>query len=799
MNETKTTPMNHEMERADVHLMEPTFTRNALVVLEKRYLLKDDEGRPVETPKQLLWRVASNIAEAELNFVASRHRYEELRLKFYNLMASREFMPNTPTLMNAGAGRPQQLSACFVLPVDDSIDGIFESVKHAALIHKTGGGTGFAFSRLRPKNDRVRSTKGVSSGPVSFMRVFNAATEAIKQGGKRRGANMGILRVDHPDILEFIECKADMVSITNFNISVGVTEKFMEAVLRNENYDLVNPKDGKVVGRLNARVVFDKMVDNAWRNGDPGIVFLDRINRDNPTPTPTVGQIESTNPCGEQPLLPYEACNLGSINLARMVRRVEVGASSSGVSEITCDGYRSRNLLNDGTCWIVDWDKLAETVHLCIRFLDDVIEMSDFPLPEITRLVKFGNRKIGLGVMGFADLLYLLGIPYNSQEAVDLGERLMEFIQKHAAQASEELAQERGAFGNFPVSVFCDPSHPWYNGGRPRRNATVTTIAPTGTISILAGCSSGIEPYFALCFYCFYRRVLDGEELVEVHPFFEEVARKRGFYSDALMKEIAMRGSVQECSDVPDDVREVFITAHDVSPKWHLEHQAAFQRHCENAVSKTVNFPNHATREDVAEVYLLAYQKGCKGVTIYRDGSRDTQVLNIGLGTKKADSKADEKKQTEAASGNGHGTNGHGQGKSSAPAASVAIAGTAIKLAAGATQIAVRAGVTPTAEKGQGLVRRFRVAAPRERVDQLARETKLYLTTETGLRVPLQLVAQEASSAKSFQLVVETEAESPQLEVAAGELQPKCPECGAPLFMGEGCQTCQACGYSKCG
>lgn len=788
------TLMNHEMERADVHLMEPVFTKNALTVLEKRYLAKNDDGVPVETPRQLLWRVASNIAEAEKNFPASRDRWEEYRDKFYCLMAAREFMPNSPTLMNAGRGRPQQLSACFVLPVDDSIESIFESVKHAALIHKTGGGTGFSFSRLRPKNDRVRSTKGVSSGPVSFMKVFNAATEAIKQGGMRRGANMGILRVDHPDILEFIECKADMVSVTNFNISVGLTEKFMEAVFKGEDYDLVNPKNGQVVGRLNARMVFEKMVDNAWRNGDPGIIFLDRINHDNPTPG--VGEIESTNPCGEQPLLPYEACNLGSINLAKMVKSVPASVSSSGVSETTCDGYRSRNLLNDGTCWIVDWDKLAETVRLCIRFLDDVIEMSDFPLPEINKLVKEGNRKIGLGVMGFADLLYLLGIPYNSQEAVDLGDRLMEWIQRHAAQASEELAEERGAFGNFPTSVFCDPNHHWYNGGKPRRNATVTTIAPTGTISIIAGCSSGIEPYFAICFY---RRVLDGEELVEVHPFFEEVARQRGFYSEALMREIAMRGSLQEIEEIPADVREVFVTAHDVSPKWHLEHQAAFQRHCENAVSKTVNFPNHATREDVAEVYKLAYQKGCKGVTIYRDGSRDVQVLNIGLGSKKQETKSGQNGGN--GSGNGHTTGGNGHTSDVAGGAkTAAVAPRAVRLAAGGTQISIRTVTTATQESTSRLVRKFRAIAEEGRIEKLAREAKLFLTDEKGVRIPLQLVAQEGSLTKGLQIVVEAMPESAsQVEVRAGQATPKCPECGGPLVIGEGCQTCHSCGYSKCG
>lgn len=782
---------NFELTRADGELEVPQFTRNALVVLEKRYLIKDDNGQPIETPQGMLWRVASNIAEAERNFVASKHRYEEFRDKFYRVMARCEFMPNSPTLMNAGKGRPQQLSACFVIPVEDSIDSIFDAVKHAAIIHKTGGGTGFAFSRLRPKNDRVRSTKGVSSGPVSFMKVFNAATEAIKQGGTRRGANMGILRVDHPDILEFIECKADMVSVTNFNISVGLTEKFMEAVFRGEDYELVNPKNGKVVGKLNAAMVFDKMVENAWRNGDPGIIFLDRINRDNPTPH--LGEMESTNPCGEQPLLPYEACNLGSINLAKMVKRVPASVGSSGVSEISCDGYISRNLLNDGTCWIVDWDKLAETVHLCIRFLDDVIEMSDFPLPSITNIVKFGNRKIGLGVMGFADLLYLLGIPYNSQQAVDLGERLMAFIQKHAAQASEELAQERGPFGNFPQSVFCDPSHPWYNGGKPRRNATVTTIAPTGTISIIAGCSSGIEPYFAICFY---RRVLDGAELVEIHPFFEEVARKRGFFSEALMKEIALRGSIQEIAEIPADVREVFVTSHDVSPKWHLEHQAAFQRHTENAVSKTVNFPNSATREDVAEVYKLAYLKGCKGVTIYRDGSRDVQVLNIGLGSKKTE-KASATPETNGnkAAGNGH------NGKESPQSSGTKPAPSGITITAGSARIAIKPMTsTGSSEPSGHFLRRFRTDADPEHLARIARESTLYLTDGKGVRIPLQLVHQEGSlGSKNVQLVIEA-TDAQQVEVSTtAPATPRCPECGSAMTMGEGCQTCHQCGYSKCG
>lgn len=769
---------------------EPAFTPNALTVLEKRYLIKNDEGLPMETPAEMVWRVASNIAQGELNYPASQGRYAEICELYYDLMASCEFMPNSPTLMNAGKGHPQQLSACFVIPVDDAIESIFDAVKHAAIIHKTGGGTGFAFSRLRPKNDRVRSTKGISSGPVSFMKVFNAATEAIKQGGTRRGANMGILRVDHPDIADFIHCKADMVSITNFNISVALTERFMEAVERGEDYELINPKNRKPAGKLSAREVFDQIVDNAWKNGDPGIVFIDRINRDNPTPQ--IGEMESTNPCGEQPLLPYEACNLGSVNLAKMVMKVQVCEAPSGVSEFSCDGYTSRNPLNDNTCWIIDWDKLAETVRVCVRFLDDVIDMSDFPLPSITNIVKMGNRKIGLGVMGFADLLFMLGIPYNSKEAVDLGERLMQFIQQHAGQASEELAKERGPFGNYFGSAYTDPAHPWHNGNRPRRNATVTTIAPTGTISIIAGCSSGIEPLFAICFY---RRVLDGAELVEVHPFFEEVARARGFYTEALMKEIAMRGSCQEMQEIPEDVRRVFVTSHDISPRWHLEHQAGFQRHCENAVSKTVNFPHSATREDVAEVYRLAYHKGCKGVTIYRDGSRDVQVLNVGLGGKKkkeGEPPAKHEPRHEAKHDSKHsGAKIHSQ-----PAKNPGAGG--VTLSAGGTKVSIKAH-SGSGGKGDGVLqRRFHAPVDMSKLEGLAFSSKLYITDGNGLRVPLQLISQEGVARKGLQIQIEAgyAFTNPATTVVTG---PRCPECDSPLKMEEGCKTCPNCGYSKCG
>jgi ribonucleoside-diphosphate reductase alpha chain len=768
---------------------QPQFSQNAETVLKKRYLIKNDQGEPIETPAEMVWRVAANVAQGELNFPSGESYYEEMCERFFQIIANCEFMPNSPTLMNAGKGHPQQLSACFVIPVDDAIDSIFDAVKHAAIIHKTGGGTGFAFSRLRPKNDRVRSTKGVSSGPVSFMKVFNAATEAIKQGGTRRGANMGILRVDHPDIIEFVNCKADMTSVTNFNISVALTETFMEAVLADQEYELINPKNHHVVGCLKAREVFDQIVDNAWKNGDPGIVFIDRINKDNPTPA--VGPMESTNPCGEQPLLPYEACNLGSVNLAKMVKKVQVceeasGAGSrSGSCEFSSDGFTSRNLLNDGTCWIIDWDKLAETVHLCIRFLDDVIEMSDFPLQSITNIVKIGNRKIGLGVMGFADLLFMLGVPYTSREAADLGERLMAFIQKHAAEASEDLAKERGSFGNFPNSVFGDQQHPWHNGGRARRNATVTTIAPTGTISILANCSSGIEPLFAICFY---RRVLDGAELIEVHPFFEQVARARGFHSEALMKEIALRGSIQEIDEIPEDVRRVFVTSHDISPAWHLEHQAAFQRHCENAVSKTVNFPHTATREDVAEVYKLAYLKGCKGVTIYRDGSRDVQVLNVGLGAKKNDAEPQKApkgdSQQVAAGNNTHDT-------------AAAKRARALTLSAGGTKVTLNSDALITGDNGDNtLLRRFNAHVDKSKLQRLALDSKLFIGDGNGFRVPLQLVSQEGSAQKGIQLVIEAGS------TAAGAstmTTPRCPECNMPLIMEEGCRKCRNGCYSKCG
>ncbi|MCL6579152.1 MAG: vitamin B12-dependent ribonucleotide reductase [Candidatus Bathyarchaeota archaeon] len=564
--------------------IEPKLTVNALEVLNRRYLLKDVTEKIVETPSQMFGRIARAIAKVDRKYGEDPKESEKI---FYEMMTRLEFIPNSPTLFNAGT-KLGQLSACFVLPVEDSLEGIFTAVKNTALIEKSGGGVGFDFSRLRPKGDIVMSTKGVASGPVSFMRVFDMATEVIKAGGKRRGAMMGILRVDHPDILEFITSKQKPGFLSNFNISVAVTDDFMKTLEGDGEYWLVNPRNKEKTAKLKARNVWDLMVKSAWASGDPGVIFIDEINRHNPTPE--VGRIESTNPCGEQPLLPYESCNLGSINLSRMV--------------------------DDGK---INWEKLRETIRNAVHFLDNVVDANKYPLKETANITR-ANRKIGLGVMGFADMLIKLKIPYNSTEALELAERLMRFIEEEAHKKSQEIAEKRGSFPNFEKSI-------WKNKYKAFRNATVTTIAPTGSISIIAGCSSGIEPIFAISFI---RNVLSGTRLFETNPLFETIAKERGFYDAKLLEEIAKTGSVQKIDKVPEDVKKLFVTALDIEPEWHIRMQAAFQKYTDNAVSKTVNLPATATVEDVRKVYDLAWKLKCKGVTVFRYGSKPEQVLYIG-------------------------------------------------------------------------------------------------------------------------------------------------------------------------
>ncbi len=594
------------------------LTDNAIKILEKRYLKRDDNGKCTETPVEMFRRVANAIAEGEFKYGKSENEVKILSNKFYQTISKRYFMPNSPTLMNAG--KPLgQLAACFVLPIEDSLEGIFETLKNTAIIHQSGGGTGFSFSRLRPKNSIVKSTMGVSSGPVSFMEVFNAATEAVKQGGTRRGANMGILRVDHPDILEFINCKSDNNHLNNFNISVAVTDKFMEAYLKGEDYDLINPQNNEVVKKISAKYVFDLIVNSAWKNGEPGIIFIDKINSENPTPH--IGEIESTNPCGEVPLLPYEACNLGSINLSLMIKEDDNGFG-------------------------IDWNLLEETTRIAIRFLDNVITVNKYPLAQISEIVQ-ANRKIGLGIMGWADMLMKLGIPYNSEEGVKLAEQIMEFIDYISKSESVEMAKERGSFKNFKGSIY-DNENYFYNKFKGKsagkisddqwaeldkkikryglRNATTTCIAPTGTISMIAGASGGIEPLFGLVFF---RLILDGTKMPEINPIFLNYLNKHNLYSEELISQIIQDGTIANIQGISEEVKQIFVTAHDVSPYWHVKMQAAFQHHTDNAVSKTINFVENATKEDIKEAYILAYKNNLKGITVYRNNSRQFQPMNL--------------------------------------------------------------------------------------------------------------------------------------------------------------------------
>jgi ribonucleoside-diphosphate reductase alpha chain len=748
------------------------WTEQALRVLRERYLTREGD-RVQETPEEMCWRVAGAIAQGEGRWGKSPAVVHEIACAFYDMMVDGKFLPNSPTLMNAGKGNQLQYSACYVLPVGDSMEEIFDAVKSAAIIHKSGGGTGFAFSRLRQKDAVVSSTGGKASGPVSFLRVFHGATEAVKQGGTRRGANMGILRIDHPDILEFIECKLDG-GIVNFNISVAATDRFMDAIARGEEYELTAPHNGEVVSRLPARDVFDRIVRAAWQTGDPGMVFLDRINASPANPTPEIGLVEATNPCGEQPLLPNEACNLGSINVAMFARR-------------QADGD-----------WAIDWTELERVVRLSVRFLDDVIEVNPYPLPEIDETVK-ANRRIGLGVMGWADLLFRMGIPYDSQPALDLGDRLMAFINEKAHDQSAKLAEERGPFPNWPHSI--------YKHGRPLRNSTVTTIAPTGTISMIAGCSSGVEPAFAVAF----THKVGDRVLPFTNPIFAEVARERGFYSDALMEEVAKRGVVHGLPGVPEEVQRVFVTAHEVPFEWHVRHQGAFQKSTDNGVSKTINLPNSATVDDVARAYLLAWELGCLGITVFRDGCKEG-VLHVGTKTGSAEKRAEAtappqavvKPRPRSLTGRTYrvetplGTaytvvNEHGDGEPFEVFVSVGKAGSDTMAVAEAM--------------GRLISLALRMPSPlstKRRLEEIVAQLSgigggrpLGFGPQRVLSLPdgiARVLAEHLGQPKIEEK--EPPAAPASAKLVAGDI---CPECGQATFVyEEGCKKCYGCGFNEC-
>ncbi|MCK9603593.1 MAG: vitamin B12-dependent ribonucleotide reductase [Candidatus Omnitrophica bacterium] len=759
------------------------LSENALKVLGRRYLKKDEQGKPVETPEEMFLRVADAIALADKGYGKTEEQVSQLRDAFYRIMTELEFIPNSPCLMNAGR-EIGQLSACFTLPIDDSMESIFETLKVTSLIHKSGGGTGFSFSRLRPKNAVVKTTGGIASGPVSFMKVYDAATEAVKQGGTRRGANMGILRIDHPDVLEFVTCKEDNKQITNFNISVAVTDAFMDKLKALQDWDLIDPHTHKTVKRLPAKEVFDLIVKQAHKNGEPGIIFIDRINQYNPTPK--LGNIESTNPCGEQPLLPYESCDLGSINLAVMYKK---------------SGSRPE----------IDWDNLKEVTHLAVHFLDNLIDVNKFPLAQIEKATK-STRKIGLGVMGWATLLIRLGIPYNSDEAVALAEKVMSFILDEANKKSLELGKEKGTFPAFKGSIYDKKDN-----SSKMRNATLTTIAPTGTISIIAGpCSSGIEPLFAISYY---RNVMDNDKLVEVDPLFEAMAKDRGFYSRELMEKIAESTSIQDIEGIPEDIKRIFVTAHDISPEWHVRMQAAFQKYVHNATSKTINFPHEANIEDVRKSYILAYELGCKGITIYRDKSREEQVLNVGHKEQKPQAKDFDTRReiaprprpeviigttTKVATGCGNlyvtiNVDEEGEpfelftqmGKAGGCAASQ------LEAIGRLVSLAFRAGIevksiieqlrnircpSPSWEKGQRI---FSCA------DAIARVIEKRLVNNQ-IKVPVETTPIAMKHSREDEPVVITDFDD------HGNIVGVCPDCGGALRHEEGCQKCHACGFSKC-
>ncbi|MFP3946093.1 MAG: vitamin B12-dependent ribonucleotide reductase [Halobacteriota archaeon] len=759
------------------------LTKTAETVLKKRYLSRDEDGNVAETTEELLWRVASAIARAEENYGGN---VDAVASQFYDMMAHQFFMPNSPTLMNAGT-ELNQLSACFVIPVEDSINGIFKAVWDMAKVQKSGGGTGFSFSRLRPKGDIVKTTKGVASGPISFIKIFDASTEQIKQGGKRRGANMGVLNVHHPDIEEFINAKREEGILRNFNLSVAVTDAFMKALRNNEDYDLVNPKTKEVVKKESARRIFDLMIDGAWRNGEPGTVFIDTINEHNPTPN--VGKIESTNPCGEQPLLPYESCNLGSINVANFVRNGSI-----------------------------DWERLKDVVWTAVRFLDNVIDMNGYPIREIEDNT-LANRKIGLGVMGFADLLFKLKIPYDSEEGIEFAEELMSFIQDESHKASTALAEERGEFPNWKGSL-------WEEKGMKLRNATTTTTAPTGTISIIANCSSGIEPAYALAFR--RRNILDGEEFFEVNSVLEDCLKEEGIYTDELISKIAEAGTIQDIEEIPEELKRIFKCSLDISPEWHVKMQATFQKCTDNAVSKTINLPHNATRKDVEDAFLLAYDLDCKGVTVYRDGSREEQVLS----TRRSEAEVKERKvlrpvtsleprprpkitsgrtiETKTGCGSLYVTineDEHGiaevfvqLGKSGGCAASQTEAIGRL------LSVALRSYLKPEA-----LIRQLKgIRCPSIGFDKgeivtscadgVAKVLEKHLKGEytkmsldiRGIKPLNEFMDKNGSSEGESGIGVE---EEPKTKLIGG----MCPECGNVLEYGEGCMTCKMCGFTRCG
>ncbi len=764
------------------NLKKGNWSRQAKRILKERYLMKNDQGKVIESPEEMIWRVADAMAEVERRYGASEKKVEEWRNEFYDLMINQDFLPNSPTLMNAGTGNDLQYSGCYVLPIPDSIEGIFNGVRNAAVVHQSGGGTGFAFSRLRPHGSRVKKSGGVASGPVSFMRVFDSATEQVKQGGKRRGANMGVLSVDHPDIEEFISCKLEG-GITNFNISVGATEEFMKAVEKNKDYSLKaregwpDDQDGRYsdfeeIGKKSATAVFDEIVDAAWQSGDPGMVWLDRMNAGPANPVPEMGPIEATNPCGEQPLYPNESCNLGSINLGNMVKP-------------------------RGRGYNIDWDRLEKTVRTATRFLDNVIDINPFPLEEIEEAVE-ANRRIGLGVMGWSDLLFKLRIAYDSREGVNLGRKVMKFVNDTAWNESEKLAEVKDPFPNFKKSI--------YKNGPPKRNATVTTIAPTGSISIIADCSSGIEPLFALA----YTHTAGERKLHFVNPVFKQLMDKYK-NGDQVLKEIKKSGHLSQVESASARMQKLFKTAHEIDWRWHIEMQAAFQAHTDNAVSKTINLPKEATREEVKEAYLFAYKKGCKGVTVFRDGSKGLQVLTSGV-DKEKQAKQEEfavKPRPTTVKGSTYrvltpvGTafvtvNHNGEtdqplevfinvGKAGSDVAADAEAiGRLISLCLRISSpgLSAREVTDLIIDQLKGIGGGSSVGFGKEKVRSLA----------DGIAKVLTKHIEENGDGGEVEIISEQ-------QVLAGKDKQKdiCPECGnASLVFEEGCAKCMSCGFSKC-